>query len=338
MKNINSEKAVRNKITIISFVCSLLVIWIHTYNAKSYALNSECKGLGWLTWSIENFWSEIIGIAVPTFFLISGFLFFRTFSWDKLFEKYKTRAKSILLPYLIWCTLYYLYFVILTNVPIIKDYISSERYVPSFINWVMSLWPESYYSLWFLKNLICFIIATPIIYIALKNYFNLPTGFAVVLMLVLNSIMSWIDIPSGLEMYAIGGYIAVNHKKIEYFRGELFSCIGLILAFILFVTRFMVYNLPLMVVFIVACWYALDFFNLDIEMPWWVSITFFTYVFHDMVLEMLEKLFLVLGGTKPLMALLDYIFMPVITFFVIALVASVLKRIKPLWNVLCGFR
>ena len=38
---------------------------------------------------------------MPLFFMISGFLMFRNFTWDKLWSKYQTRFHSVLIPYLI---------------------------------------------------------------------------------------------------------------------------------------------------------------------------------------------------------------------------------------------
>lgn len=338
MNDYNSEKTVRNKITIISFVCSLFVIWIHTYNVEYYGINANSTGFSGLVWKMEIFWAEVIRIAVPTFFFLSGFLFFRTFSMDKLLEKYKSRAKSIVLPYIVWCTIYYFYFVFLTNAPIIKNYMNAERYEPSFANWLKALWPEEYYTFWFLKNLICFIVATPVIYVMLKNYFNIPTGGVIVLLLMLNSIFGLVETPSGIEMYAAGSYIAINHKGIEHYKNRNLSCASIVVILLLFVTKLMVLNVPLMVLFVLSLWFSLDLINLECEMPWWLSITFFTYAFHDMVLEMLEKLWLVLAGSNPLFALLDYLFMPIIAFVVIAIVASFLRRIRPVWGLLCGYR
>lgn len=74
MNDYNSEKVFRNKIMIISFVCSLFVIWIHTYNVEYYGISANSTGLSGLVWKMETFWADIIRIAVPTFFFVSGFL------------------------------------------------------------------------------------------------------------------------------------------------------------------------------------------------------------------------------------------------------------------------
>lgn len=334
----NSEKIVRNKITLLSFICSFFVIFAHTRNVETYGIDANSMGLAHIVWGLETFLSEIMPIAIPTFFFLSGFLFFRTFELEKMLEKYKSRIKSILVPYLIWCTIYYLYFVILTNAPIISNYMSSEPYVFSVKNWIMALWIDSYYTLWFLKNLICFIAVTPIIFVLIKNWKYVPAGTVVLSLLFLNSVFHFITFPEGIEVYSLGSYLAINHKDIVYYKNRYLSLLGTIAAALLFCTKYLVLNPITMAAFILCVWFALDYVNLDCEFPWWMRITFFTYVFHDIVLEMLEKAFLLVGGKSPLLALIDYLFMPFVTFGVIVLIAWILRHNKMLWRILCGDR
>lgn len=150
----NSEHNLRNKITLLSFGCSLLVIWIHTYNLEVYGITENASGFSYILYCIEKFWANITQIAVPMFFFISGFLFFRNFSWNKLRDKYASRIRSIVIPYVCWCTLYYIYFVILSKIPFASNIIGEEAMVTlSLDEWIKALWAESYYVLWFLKNL-----------------------------------------------------------------------------------------------------------------------------------------------------------------------------------------
>lgn len=55
-------------------------------------------------------------IAVPTFFFISGFLFFiniQDWSWNKYKKKLKNRIKTLLIPYLMWNLVPFLFSIIL---------------------------------------------------------------------------------------------------------------------------------------------------------------------------------------------------------------------------------
>ena len=337
--NINSERVVRNKITLISFICSILVIWIHAYNVETYGINASSTGIASIVWTIESFGRKITQIAVPVFFLLSGYLFFRTFTWKKLVDKYKSRLKSIVIPYLVWCSIYYLYFVFLTNVPIIRNYMHSDRICLSIYNWLLSLWPKSYYTLWFLKNLILFIAITPILYITLKNRLHFYVGLFVVFALIVNTNFKIVNgVPEGLDMYVIGSYIAINHANLIYYRNKKVTFICIFLLIVMLATKIMVLNNITMVAFLLTVWFSLDVFKLELDMPWWLKITFFIYVFHDIVLEAMEKLFLLVFGNNPLMALFGYLFMPLFCLIIIIFFACIIRHVKPLYNILIGFR
>lgn len=334
----NTERVVKNKISIISFVCCLLVIWIHTYNLEMYGIDSEGDKISKIVWLIETFWDQIVRVAVPTFFLLSGYLFFRSFSIADLIRKLRSRVRSILIPYIVWCTLYYLYYVILSNVPFVRNYVSIETVNLSLMDWLSALWPKAYYTLWFLQNLLIFIAITPVFYILLKNRKRIPVGSMVVLLLIINGNLGLVTLPSGLDMFAVGSYLAINHQGIEYYRNKTLTGICFPLMFILFATKLMAFNNIGMMAFLITLWFSLDYFDLEIDLPWWIKITFFIYVFHDFALEILENIWLMVGGVSPLMAFLDYLFMPWITVLISVLVASIMRHNRLIWNVLSGWR
>lgn len=82
------EPVVRMKFTILLFVCSILVIYIHANNLADMQVGSTPSFLDKLAIGIENYWVGVTKVAVPFFFMISGFLFFRTFSINKLLQKW----------------------------------------------------------------------------------------------------------------------------------------------------------------------------------------------------------------------------------------------------------
>ena len=98
----------RNQISWLMFIFSILVIWVHSYNVELFA--GTQWGAAWeRAAQIENFWSVGIGqIAVPGFFLLSSYLFFRNFSREKLPGKWKSRFFSVVVPYVTWNFLYYM--------------------------------------------------------------------------------------------------------------------------------------------------------------------------------------------------------------------------------------
>ncbi len=87
------------------FICIGAVVLLH-------AVGAPVEGRDIISWRygiydiIRIFFSEgICRVAVPTLFLISGFLFFtRLEKWsaDIWANKLKRRAKTLILPYFIW--------------------------------------------------------------------------------------------------------------------------------------------------------------------------------------------------------------------------------------------
>lgn len=339
--SIVSEEHIRNKIYVISFICSLLVMWIHTFNLEVYGIGNGSVGLANVIYCIETYWANITSIAVPFFFVLSGFLFFRTFSRNVIWNKYKTRFRTVVIPYLCWCTIYYIYYVALSNIPFIRAMLAEEDIVElSLQNWLRSLWYDSYYTLWFLKNLILFIAISPLLYVVLKNWKKqVPTGIVLVIFLFLNNQYGWINIINGLEWYALGSWIGINYKEYVLYKNKVISLAGLGYIVCILVTGFQLWNIWLQIIFYVALWVALDLFIELKKVPDWMKLSFFTYVAHDIFLEAFEKLFFVVLGSNPIWALIDYVFMPGFVLMVLISISVVLKKYLPwLWQILVGWR
>ena len=109
------EKQFRDKVYWLTFLFSLMVVWVHSFNGELFMGNPEAalKVAG-----IERILGEKLGqIAVPGFFMVSSYLFFRGFCWKKLLPKWRSRIRSLLLPYLLWNFLYYIGYVAATRLP-----------------------------------------------------------------------------------------------------------------------------------------------------------------------------------------------------------------------------
>jgi hypothetical protein len=337
----STEAHLRNKISVITFISSLLVIWIHTFNLETYGIDASSAGIAKVVYYVENYWAKITLLAVPMFFTVSGFLFFRTFKLEALLDKYRSRAKSILIPYLCWCTIYYIYFVLLTNLPVVSSLMSgTERVAPSPVTWLCWLWPDSYYTLWFLKNLMGFIVLAPVIYVLLRDWNRkIPTGFAVLLVILLCVHFKWLSLWDGTNWYCLGAYVAINHKEWALYQNKTISRVSLVYILLVLFTAFRFWNQWLEILFFAAVWFALDLSRRDMTIRWWMKLTFFTYVAHDIFLEAYEKIFLLVFGTSPAFALVDYLIVPPAVFVTLVAIAAFLRKFMPrLWQLLTGAR
>lgn len=101
-----------------SFFLSILVIFVHSTHFTVPELQAVRKTAFFDSSNLlklEFFFSEFLGqVAVPGFFFLSGFLFYRNLNSMKDWgRKLKERMKSYLIPYLLWntgMTLLYMFF------------------------------------------------------------------------------------------------------------------------------------------------------------------------------------------------------------------------------------
>lgn len=163
------EKRFYNKITWFSFAFSLFVVWIHSYNAELFLGKTAAMEQ---IYRIEHLIGDGIGqIAVPGFFMISGYLFYRDFSWEKLGGKWNRRIRSVLVPYILWNFLYYLGYVIGSRLPWMNQVVgkgvigfSLSASVDAIINYTYN------YVFWYLYQLILLILLAPLLYLLLKRW------------------------------------------------------------------------------------------------------------------------------------------------------------------------
>lgn len=342
-----SEKSFRSKITLVNFVMCFIIMFQHSYNIRVYDLTAESDLLGRVVYYFEVYIRTITDYAVPMFFMISGYLFFRTFELKKIIQKYWSRIKSILMPFLVWCTFYYLFYAMLVRIPFFAERMTANEMIPlNLATWIARLWDESFYVFWFIKFLIILIALTPVWYFLLKDWFP---GFGLIALtfFFLYSIgrasapfhLRYINI-----YYLLGAYIGINYKDLPKCNNKIpriIAIIGLILLCLNMIEPASreATEVPVIrgLLLCVCTWLA--FPEPKKDMPWWCQITFFIYCIHDLILEITEKIWLLLAGKGPIQALIDYIVMPAITMVIVILIAWLLKRfLKPVWFVLSGGR
>lgn len=167
------------------FICSLMVVGIHSYNITDEYFNT-------VTGYIESFLCHGIFIAaVPIFFFLSGYLFFRNISSTKdVLKKMKTRAKSVLMPFLVWSTLYLFIFTVGSLTP----FFSSEGVSFAPLDILKGIVFYKYcFPLWYMYQLVMFILLTPLVNILLKKRY-LSLGILIVLTVVSIGVKSSFDI------------------------------------------------------------------------------------------------------------------------------------------------
>ncbi len=170
MKTGSGEKRFHDQVSWLMFVFSIFVIWVHSYNVDLFSGGAQ-EEIWSLADRIENFVSVGLGqIAVPGFFLLSSYLFFRNFSWDKLLRKWRSRVFSIAVPYVVWNIIYYMGYMAASRLLAMRSVVGCDV-IPFTVQEIWRAVSQYAYApiFWYLYQLIFLIIVSPVIYAFVKN-------------------------------------------------------------------------------------------------------------------------------------------------------------------------
>lgn len=199
----------------------ILVIFIHMKNPYQEVLETDfplLSGEGILNLTVYSFKLCIGAVAVPTFFFISGYLFFRDiekWDWSLYRKKMKSRIWTLIIPYIIWILLVYALHI----AKMTFDCIHNGESIQSVVSFIIDKHFTIFYDykaefpyivpLWYLRNLIGLSICTPLIYLfisRLKFY-----GLLLLMIFYASGIypIKYMVIGSTIS-FSMGAYLALN--------------------------------------------------------------------------------------------------------------------------------
>ena len=169
---IDSQDFQSSVITSLRFPLIVMIIMFHLYEPGAVIDDSSM-----LHYSLAKILGAdgIAKIAVPTFFMISGYLFFFNIKkWDILEyrRKLKSRVSSLLIPYLLWNAipiiggiLLNIFIAIAHGMPLFAQ---AKEFLHS-IGWLNAFWNVSdghpyVVPLWYIRDLMICCLFTPLIY------------------------------------------------------------------------------------------------------------------------------------------------------------------------------
>lgn len=334
----------------------IMVVILHSYNIDikqgGKILYFE-KGFNWI---FQNFISNgITRIAVPLFFIISGYLFIlkRKYNFSEFLLKMKKRLRTILLPYLLWTLIGLLFYLILQSFPqsqpfftkkLIKDY--------TFLEWLNAIFNEPIpYQLWFLKDLIIMVLLSPIIFFLVKKI-KLFFLFAVFLFWIFNQDSIFLKSES-LLFFSLGMYLSffdaiIIEQKTK--KVKLYVVLWLLLIILKTAVGFYDYSEIIetlllkssILIGVIALWglydtaYKVEIYN---RIFMFSGYSFFLYAFHEPLMTIVKKAFFAGLPKVPASYTLVYLVVPIVVIIISIAIGIFLKRILPaVYNVLTGNR
>lgn len=346
------DKYLSNKIKNMSLIMTFFVVILHSNNLEdSSVFNANTL--------IQNFIGQgITRIAVPMFFLISGYLFFYKFkpSKEAFISKYKKRFKSLFIPYFLWCTgwLVILYLVELTAFGraifadrIVADYTLKELFLNTYI------YPLPY-QFWYIRALMLNVIISPLIYYVIVKLKD--KALPVILVLWFFDVIYY-----PVLMFTVGACFAIGDFDL-YFKkyknkGHLFG-IGYLLTIILKVILIYMPQIPnhdyvllLAENLIILCgvpfaWFVYDVigekfkskFDLGKEMKL-AKYGIFIYFFHIPLQSIIKKLWFKVMPVGSMTSLVIFFVAPIITIIICALLGIFMRKyMNKLYMLLTGGR
>lgn len=202
---------------------------------------------------IATFFSAhgIARLAVPTFFLISGYFFFYHLTkWDKTVYaiKLSKRIKTLLIPYLLWNGIPILGIILLrlligmksgTSLSMVREFCDS-------IGWLRAFWDCGIYKghpfdvpLWYIRDLMVCSVCSPIIYLLIRRLgliYVMGIGY-----LFLTNV--WVNI-TGFDsrawfFFSLGAYLSLHNLNMVYlFRKYAVVIVPLAIALLVATTYF----------------------------------------------------------------------------------------------------
>lgn len=196
----------------ISFLLSILVFFIHSYFAQEITYNSF---ISVVNHKVSYFFScSITRFAVPMFFMMSGITFFKDYNNKKYFSKIKSRLFTLVIPYLLWNTIWMLW-EIFTSYSFIAKF--STNSVPYPLTLTSILKGIFFYGcnipFWFVFDLILFSFAAPLVFLIIKNkYFGVGSVIclSIVSLFGLHLPMDVFYYPMAIVFYLIGAIIGYH--------------------------------------------------------------------------------------------------------------------------------
>lgn len=151
------------KISLLSSVSMLLIVLMHGVLPASTTINN------YLSIAVFHTFTRV---AVPVFFMISGFLLFNNkYEPSQLFPKIANRACTLLVPYILWSIFAFLFFYIFTTVPYTKLYFNTIDFTSySAFDYIKCFTTKPINApLWFIRDLYLIVLCSPLILFLYKN-------------------------------------------------------------------------------------------------------------------------------------------------------------------------
>lgn len=311
-----------------------MVVFRHSNNNQAFFGVNNLEGLNGF---IQNLFTNITEIAVPYFFLVSGYFFFKHnyLSIKEYSSMFRKKLRTLFLPLVVWNLIAMPLFIL-----------SHKEYVWCPLHFFVDLITSQYYApLWYIRDLLIYMYLAPFYQWLLYRQRKLVVIIVFVVLFVLwKPVDSALCSTEGMFFFFIGG--AIQHFKLNI-EGSLSKLqIGLLFVTWL-VCSFLIGGIDdvwliKLYMFIGICWLWEIIPKLEKKcnaLRHWTSYSFFVYVTHFYVLKSMKVTIAYFFKGSSFVSCLSYLLLPLITIAIMVLLAMRIKSVSPkLYGLITGGR
>ena len=327
------------------FPMIVLVTFAHSYGrvADDFSLLSS-------DWSVYEFLKLLVSqtlvkVAVPVFFIISGYLFFRSleqWSWKVWRHKLVRRCVTLLLPYLLWNLLmvlklhefnWHFFWDYNFQAGMQIDWFGKEQWLTAPANM----------PLWFLRDLIMMSLISPLVWLAIRRLGVWLIAFLT--LLYLSGVCAFVP---GLSAYAIyfftmGAFMSVRQKDLvaTMLQGEIPAyAASMILGLAMLLTYHMPVFSSIMLAFRITgaisvfCLVTRILSHTSRRLPQEVcSSSYFVYLVHYVFfLSFIDEAFFSLFGSSELSLSVHYLLCPLLKVAFYVAIYILYRRLRGVFS------
>lgn len=327
------SKEVSNKITHMNFILCIIIVFLHS-NCLRFLDNPNP-----FVYNFYKFINVFADSAVPLFFILSGYLFYRTFDYKNIKNKFKSRFFGLVIPYLFWSIFFLIYYKIVSYIPSINEFFNSNFDLSTGAIIKNILFAECAEGMWFVRVLIIYVILSPIIYFIVKKSKNL-SFFIITFFIIINMFfkISYSSFLFWMPIHLLAAYLGIFYSSIldnkkNIFNKKIWPVLMIYLIMIVICINVDDHNVLYYFYRLLSPLFLLlifDLFNLYKYRKFKVEkIGFFMYCVHLPLLKIIRKCLFIAFGYNQYISILIYIFTIIFTILIIYACYNILNKIAP---------
>lgn len=341
------------KVTLLNVVLTFSIVMLHAKTPERWGCPLD------MTHPFIYWVHALTQVGVPSFFFISGMLFYRQCHFLDIERKLQSRVHTLVIPYLLWNTLFVCIFFVLSRIPAIHGRMNMGEVFKTPNEVVSAIINARYTVLWFVKDLILLCAVSAVIFLLLKKKIVAFVALAISIIIVLNGDYGYEHPLTWFPVYFVGGmvgryytftptgeYMSICRVLNTPWRKRTFSLLLVASFLILYIASgcavhenaIFLFRLcsPLIIWWLsdlLLCHYIENKFRARL----WMSYMFFIFCTHQFILNVLQKLIVLRYSPTDFVLNATFLISPVLTVLIAIGLARLFSRYK-FYTLLSGGR